>query len=95
MNGPNLLVLGTPDDVRGFALAGVPGVTPAGARELEERLATPGLELIFVSPEVAALAPQALAAPGARGDGPLILLLPKGGADANAGERGGAVRSGA
>ncbi len=98
-----LVVLGTADDVRGFALAGVAGVRPVSGREVEEQLAAAaGLDLILLSSEVAALAPQAVAAARSRAGGPLILILPgasetvdKGGARADAGERGGAVRRGA
>jgi vacuolar-type H+-ATPase subunit F/Vma7 len=82
-----ILVLGTPDDVRGFALAGAAGRVPRDAEEVEqaiEEAERDGVELILLSPEIARLAPEAVAASRV-----LVVILPEGGADADAGERRG------
>ncbi len=55
-------LLGTPDDVRGFALAGVSGRACAQASDVEEACAVlrsrSDLALVLVSDEVAELAPE-------------------------------------
>jgi vacuolar-type H+-ATPase subunit F/Vma7 len=87
----NILVLGTPDDVRGFALAGVRGRVPRAAGEAAAMTRTDvetavaeadraGVELMLVSAEVAALAPHALAQARA-----IVVTLPATGATADAG----------
>lgn len=86
-----VVLLGTVDDVRGFALAGVPGVVVTERRELEAGLraaADAGAGLVLVSAATAALAPAAVAALAGRDGGPAVLVLPEGDHDAHAGERG-------
>lgn len=78
-----VLFLGARDEVRGFALAGVPGRTAPDARALEaalEEAAREGIGLILVSPVVAALAPRAIEALADRLPPPAVLVLPGGGA---------------
>lgn len=70
-----VLLLGTPSDLRGFALAGLEGRPCTRAAELEEELAKArrgDVALIALSAEVAALSPAAVKASAAAQ--PLIVL---------------------
>jgi vacuolar-type H+-ATPase subunit F/Vma7 len=83
-----VVVLGTPDDVRGFALAGAAGRVPRDGDDVAQAIAEAerdGVQLILLSPEIARLAPQHVAASRVS-----IVILPEGGAHADAGERRGA-----
>jgi vacuolar-type H+-ATPase subunit F/Vma7 len=78
-----VLVLGTPDDTLGFALAGATARAPKTAREVEAALAQAGEErppfgLVLVSEPVAALAPRAVRAFCRRPGAPPLLVLPEG-----------------
>ena len=76
-----IVVLGDPDDVRGFALAGAYGRACGDPGELETALAEAvgpeaAVGIVVLSASVAALAPAAVAAARGRADGPIILVLP-------------------
>lgn len=73
-----IVVLGSPDDVRGATLAGATGATPADRRQLARALAAAAVDLVLVAPELAALLPS-------RSD---AIVMPGGDDDADAGERG-------
>ena len=78
-----VLVLGTPDDARGFALAGALARAPGSRRELDvllSRAAEERVGLVLVSAEVAALSPRAVRAFAERPGAPPLLVLPAGGA---------------
>ncbi len=70
------LVLGTPDDVRGFALAGVRGVACENAADVDRAIAAlpSELALLLVSEPVARLAPEKIAALATQP--PAVLVLP-------------------
>ena len=62
------LVVGTREDVAGFALAGVAGVVCATSREAEQAIADATADtLVIVSAEFAGAAPR----------GPLVVALPE------------------
>jgi vacuolar-type H+-ATPase subunit F/Vma7 len=87
-----VLVLGTADDARGFALAGARAIVPQGRREVAAALARaseeqPPVGLVLVSAEVAALAEDAVRAFAARAGSPPILVLPGAGGGAHEGAR--------
>ena len=71
-------VLGTPDDIRGFALAGVRGVACESAGDVERAAvqvrSQKDLALLVVSEPVLKLAPEAIAQLAT--DPPAILVLP-------------------
>lgn len=78
-----IAVVGSPQDVRGFALAGLPGRVAGSAADAAEALATEagvgsGTALLLVSACVARLVPEALAAVQRREGGPAVLVLPEG-----------------
>jgi len=71
-------LLGTADDVRGFALAGVAGI-PCATRDEVERAAAVvkargDVALVLVSAEVEKLAPQIVAS--LAGEPPAVVVLP-------------------
>jgi vacuolar-type H+-ATPase subunit F/Vma7 len=77
-----VLVLGTPDDTLGFALAGATARAPQSARELEALLAQaseerPPVGLVLVSEPIAALAPRAVRVFRERPGAPPLLVLPQ------------------
>lgn len=71
-------LLGTADDVRGFALAGIDGVTCATREEVERAAAELKLRtdvaLVLVSREVEKLAPAVITA--LAGEPPAVVVLP-------------------
>lgn len=73
-------LLGTPEDVRGFALAGIAGTPCTTPEEVEEAAA--GLEtmqdlaLVLVSQEVAQLAPEAVEKIAREHGPPAVVVLP-------------------
>ncbi len=74
-----VLVLGSPDEVRGFALAGVEGRTPLDARGLETELqlaVRAGAGLVLVTEAVAKLSPRAIEAAIAHPAPPIVVVLP-------------------
>ena len=59
-----LLVIGTPEDVTGFALAGVDGVTCTSREEAAQAVANADADtLVFVSAELAVLNTNAVTLP--------------------------------
>ena len=63
------LVVGTREDVAGFALAGIAGVVCATHQEAERAIANAAPDtLVIVSAELAGVAPR----------GPLVVALPEG-----------------
>ncbi len=73
-----IAVVGSPEDVRGFALAGLPGQVAQGGAEVEAALAGSDAGLLLVSACAARLAPEAIARLE-RGEGaPVALVLPEG-----------------
>ena len=73
------LVLGTADDVRGFALAGVRGRVCASAEDL--RTAAASVEdgevgLVILSPGLRLLAPEVFDSLAARRQAPFAVVLP-------------------
>ncbi len=72
------LLLGTPDDVRGFALAGVTGLACLDAGDVERAAAAvkarDDVALVLVSQAVAKLSPQAIAS--LAGEPPAVVVLP-------------------
>ena len=73
-------LLGTPEDVRGFALAGIAGsacTTPEEALEAAAGLETmQDLALLLVSQEVAQLAPEAVEKLSRDHGPPTVVVLP-------------------
>jgi vacuolar-type H+-ATPase subunit F/Vma7 len=77
-----VLVLGSRDDARGFALAGAVTRAPRDRRELVAALARvmderPPVGLVLVSAAIAELAPRAVEAFAAKEGAPPILVLPE------------------
>ena len=78
-----IVVVGSPEDVRGFALAGLAGYPADGRLEVETILAERSREdsdvgLLLVSGSAARQAPEALAALRKRDGAPIVLELPEG-----------------
>lgn len=76
-----IIVLGDPDDARGFALAGGHGRSCGDPGQLETALAEAAgpeaaVGIVVLSAPVAALSPVAVAAARGRADGPIVLVLP-------------------
>lgn len=73
-------LLGSTGDALGFKLAGVKARTPRDRAELEAALAEleGARDLVLVSAEVAALAPDVVAAFAAAEGAPILLVLPEG-----------------
>jgi len=76
-----LMVIGNPDTVRGFALAGVRGeiaLTPeALERAMDIAMADEEIGIVLVTQDVAALAPERIDALKGRGDlTPLVIEIP-------------------
>jgi vacuolar-type H+-ATPase subunit F/Vma7 len=73
-----IAVVGSPEDVRGFALAGLPGRVAESGAEVEAALAGSQAGLLLVSGDAARLAPEAIGRLE-RGEGaPVALVLPEG-----------------
>ena len=76
----NAVVLGGPDDARGFALAGWPSRACRDAAQLTAALhalrGRAGLALLLVSGDAAALAPGAVEAFRAAAPATVVLVLP-------------------
>jgi vacuolar-type H+-ATPase subunit F/Vma7 len=73
-----IAVVGSPEDVRGFALAGLPGRVAESPAEVEAALAGSDAGLLLVSASTARLAPESIARLE-RGEGaPVALVLPEG-----------------
>ena len=78
-----IAVVGSREDVRGFALAGLTGQVAEGVPEVEAALAAAAREgseagLLLVSASAARLAPEAIAALERREGAPVALVLPEG-----------------
>jgi vacuolar-type H+-ATPase subunit F/Vma7 len=77
-----IAVVGSPEDVRGFALLGLTGQVAEGSRDVEaalEAAAREGLEtgLLLVSACAARLAPEAILGLQRREGAPVVLVLPE------------------
>ena len=76
-----LMVIGNPDTVRGFALAGVRGENATSAEELQQAMDIAmddeEIGIVLVTQDVAALAPERIDALKGRGDLiPLVIEIP-------------------
>ena len=70
-------VVGSPEDVRGFALAGLPGRVAERPAEVEAALAGSDAGLLLISASAARLAPEAIARLEGGLGAPVALVLPE------------------
>ena len=73
-----IAVVGSPDDVRGFALAGLPGRVAESGAEVEAALEGSDAGLLLVSADAARLAPESIARLEQGEGAPVALVLPEG-----------------